>query len=282
MSTASPSVVNTLAAMRQARAGMAGPVGFVPTMGYLHEGHMVLARRSIQDNHHTVVSIFVNPAQFGPQEDFQRYPRDPEHDLALLAAEGVGLVFMPSVSEIYPPGFETYVEPGEIARRLEGASRPGHFRGVATVVLKLFNIVQPARAYFGQKDAQQVAVIKKIVHDLDVGTEIIPVPTVREADGLAMSSRNVYLSPPERRAALCLWRALQTARDIASKGENRAEAVRQSMRAIIEAEPLARLDYVSVAGSQALQELEEVQPGALLSMAVWIGRTRLIDNITLG
>lgn len=276
-----PRVAETITAMREARAGMGGSVGFVPTMGYLHEGHLTLARRSRQENDHTVVSIFVNPTQFGPNEDFQRYPRDPERDLALLDAEGVDLVFMPGAGDMYPPGSETFVDPGAIAQRLEGASRPGHFRGVATVVLKLFNIVQPSTAYFGQKDAQQVAVIKKMVDDLDLGVKIVAVPTVREPDGLAMSSRNVYLSPEERQAALCLWRALNTARDLRARGEQRAETIREAMRSVIRTEPLARLDYVSVADGLTMEELDEVVPGALVSMAVWIGKTRLIDNLVL-
>ncbi|MDP2727147.1 MAG: pantoate--beta-alanine ligase [Dehalococcoidia bacterium] len=274
-------VIDTVAAMRQARVELKGKVGFVPTMGYLHEGHLILVRRSRQENDHTVVSIFVNPTQFGPQEDFQRYPRDPQRDLALLDKEGVELVFMPSVEEVYPPGFDTYVEPGSIAQRLEGAARPDHFRGVATVVLKLFNTVQPVRAYFGQKDAQQVAVVKKMVRDLDLGLEIVAVPTVREPDGLAMSSRNVYLSPAEREAALCLRRASQEASRLRAGGERRAEVLRRAMRAVIECEPLARLDYVSVADGATLEELDEVRPGALVSMAVWVGKTKLIDNISL-
>ncbi|MDP2936541.1 MAG: pantoate--beta-alanine ligase [Dehalococcoidia bacterium] len=267
--------------MRAVRAGLAGTVGLVPTMGYLHQGHMALVRRSREENDHTIVSIFVNPTQFGPQEDFQRYPRDPERDLSLLKKEGVDFVFMPSVPEIYPAGFDTYVAPGSIAERLEGAARPGHFRGVATVVLKLFNIVQPTRAYFGQKDAQQVAVIKKMALDLALGLEITPVPTVREPDGLAMSSRNVYLNPSEHQAALCLWRSLRAARDLWAKGERRAETLRQSMRTILESEPLARIEYVSAAYGETLQELEEIQPAAQVSLAVWIGKTRLIDNIEL-
>lgn len=281
MDQIAPKVLGTVAAMRAVRAGLAGTVGFVPTMGYLHQGHMTLVRRSRHDNDHTIVSIFVNPTQFGPQEDFRRYPRHPERDLALLKQEGVDFVFMPSVPEIYPAGFDTYVAPGSIAERLEGAARPGHFRGVATVVLKLFNIVQPARAYFGQKDAQQVAVIKKMARDLDLGLEITPVPTVREPDGLAMSSRNVYLNPSEHLAALCLWRSLQAARELWTKQEKRAEIMRQSMRTILESEPLARIDYVSAADGETLQELDELQPDALVSLAVWIGKTRLIDNITL-
>ena len=274
-------VLETVADMRAARVNFTGTVGFVPTMGYLHEGHLSLARRSRRENDRTIVSIFVNPTQFGPEEDFQGYPRDPDRDLSLLEREGVDIAFMPAAAEIYPAGFDTYVEPGVIAQRLEGAARPGHFRGVGTVVLKLFNMVHPDRAYFGQKDAQQVAVVKTMVRDLDLSVEIVPVPTVREADGLAMSSRNVYLSAAERRAALCLWRALQTASDLWVEGEKSAETLRGAMRFAIESEPLARIDYLSVADGETLEELEEARPGALASLAVWIGKTRLIDNISL-
>jgi pantoate--beta-alanine ligase len=274
-------VLETVTAMREARRALSGSVGFVPTMGYLHDGHLALVRRSRQENDHSVVSIFVNPTQFGPSEDFARYPRDPQRDMALLEKEGVDLVFMPPVAEVYPPGFDTYVEPGSVARRLEGAARPGHFRGVATVVAKLFNIVQPHRAYFGQKDAQQVAVVRKMVRDLDLSLEVVAVPTVREADGLAMSSRNVYLSPTERTAALVLWRSLQRAQELWNGGETSAAAIRQAMGELIRGEPLARLDYISLADGETLEELEEARPGALVSLAVWIGKTRLIDNITL-
>ncbi len=274
-------VLGTIAALREARARLGGSIGFVPTMGYLHEGHLSLTQRSRRNNDHTLVSIFVNPTQFGPQEDFERYPRDPERDLALLQDDGVDIVFMPTASDVYPSGFDTYVVPGSIAQRLEGASRPNHFRGVATVVLKLFNIVQPTRAYFGQKDAQQVAVIKKMVRDLDLSLEVVSVPTVREPDGLAKSSRNVYLSPTERQAALCLWRSLQAARELRAQGEEQAEKVRQALRAVIVAEPLAQLDYVSIADGETLEELTDLRLGALVSMAVRIGKTRLIDNVTL-
>ncbi|MDP2663476.1 MAG: pantoate--beta-alanine ligase [Dehalococcoidia bacterium] len=274
-------VLDTIAALREARARLDGSLGFVPTMGYLHEGHLFLTQRSRRNNDHTWVSIFVNPTQFGPQEDFERYPRDPERDLALLQGDGVDIVFMPSAGEVYPSGFDTYVVPGSIAQRLEGASRPDHFRGVATVVLKLFSIVQPTRAYFGQKDAQQVAVVKKMVRDLDLNLEVVAVPTVREPDGLAKSSRNIYLGPGERQAALCLWRALQAARELRTQGEEQAENVQQAMRAIIVAEPLAQLDYVSIADGETLEELRELRPGTLVSIAVRIGKTRLIDNLTL-
>jgi len=262
---------------------MAGSVGLVPTMGYLHEGHLSLVRRARPENEHVVATIFVNPTQFGPQEDYQRYPRDPERDLRLLEQEGTDVVFMPSVEEMYPPGFDVWVEVGEsLTGRLEGAARPGHFRGVTTVVAKLFNIVQAHRAYFGQKDAQQLAVIRKMAVDLNMGVEVVAVPTVREPDGLAMSSRNSYLSPEERRAATVLWRSLCRAQELFDGGERRAEAIRGEMRAVLASEPLARVDYVSVADAETLAELETIEGPALVSLAVRIGGTRLIDNVTVG
>ena len=275
-------VVTTVAEMRRLRAQMAGGVCLVPTMGYLHEGHLSLVRRARADNEHVVVTIFVNPTQFGPQDDYQRYPRDPERDLRLLEQEGADVVFMPSVEEMYPPGFDAWVEVGEsVTGRLEGASRPGHFRGVTTVVAKLFNIVQAQRAYFGQKDGQQLAVIRKMVADLNMAVEIVGLPTVREADGLAMSSRNVYLSPEERRAATVLWRSLGRARELFDGGERRAEVIRGEMQAVLASEPLARVEYVSVADAETLAELEAIEGPAMVSLAVRIGKTRLIDNVTV-
>ncbi|MGQ9572466.1 MAG: pantoate--beta-alanine ligase, partial [Dehalococcoidia bacterium] len=212
-------VATTVAEMRRLRAQMTGRVGLVPTMGYLHEGHLSLVRHARAENEHLVVSIFVNPTQFGPQEDYRRYPRDPERDLRLLEQEGTDVVFMPSVEEMYPQGFDAWVEVGEsLTGRLEGAFRPGHLRGVTTVVAKLFNIVQPLRAYFGQKDAQQLAVIRKMVADLNMAVEVVGLPTMREPDGLAMSSRNAYLSPEERRAATVLGRSLCRARELGDGG----------------------------------------------------------------
>jgi pantoate--beta-alanine ligase len=275
-------VVTTVAEMRRLRAQMAGSVGLVPTMGYLHEGHLSLVRRARAENEHLVVTVFVNPAQFGPQEDYQRYPRDPERDLRLLEQEGADAVFMPGVEEMYPPGFDAWVEVGEsLTGRLEGASRPDHFRGVTTVVAKLFNVVQAQRAYFGQKDGQQLAVIRKMVADLNMDVEIVAVPTVREPDGLAMSSRNTYLSPDERRAATVLWRSLCRARELFDGGERRAEVIREGMRVVLSSEPLARVEYVSVADAETLAELETVDRAAMVSLAVRIGSTRLIDNILL-
>ncbi len=274
-------VVRTIAEVRAIRRALPGTWGFVPTMGYLHEGHLSLVRRARAENDHVAVSIFVNPTQFGPHEDYSRYPRDLERDLRLLEPLGVDLVFAPSVEEMYPPGFQTWVIVEGVSRPLEGAARPGHFRGVATVVTKLFNIVQPDRAYFGQKDAQQAVVIRRMVQDLNIPVEIVVCPTVREPDGLAMSSRNTYLNPEERRAATVLFRALQAAKARYEQGERDAERLREAMREVIQAEPLARLDYVSVADPETLQELDRVEDRALLSLAVYIGKTRLIDNILL-
>jgi pantoate--beta-alanine ligase len=275
-------VLTTVADFRSARAGLPGSLGFVPTMGYLHEGHLSLVRAARAGNDSVAVSIFVNPTQFGPAEDFSTYPRDPDRDLALLRAEGVDLVFMPDAGEMYPEGFQTFVEVEGVTRRLEGASRPGHFRGVATVVLKLFEIVRPDRAYFGRKDAQQLAVVRRMVRDLNLTVEVVAMPTVRDPDGLAMSSRNAYLSPTERAAATVLYRALSLAQDMWTKGSRDAEAYRRRIAETIAEEELASIDYVSVADPETMEELERIQGPALVSLAVRIGRTRLIDNVTLG
>ena len=274
-------VIETIGELRQRRRQLAAPVGFVPTMGYLHEGHLALIRRARAENLSLVVSIFVNPAQFGPQEDFSSYPRDPQRDLAMLAAEQTDIVFTPSVAEMYPPGFNSWVEVGQVTERLEEASRPGHFRGVATVVAKLFDIVQPTRAYFGQKDAQQTIVVKKMVADLAMDLEIVTVPTVREPDGLAVSSRNAYLNPEERPAAAVLYRSLCLARQLWAQGEKDAAHICQQMTALIQKEPRATIDYVSLADPETLEELQIVKPPALASLAVKIGGTRLIDNVVL-
>ncbi len=275
-------VFERIADLRAWRRAGAGSLGLVPTMGYLHAGHLALVERARGENDRVVVSIFVNPTQFGPQEDFNRYPRDLERDLALLREARVDAVFAPSVAEMYPPGFATYVEVGDVTERLEGAARPGHFRGVATVVTKLFNIVQPDRAYFGQKDAQQLVVIRKMVADLAIPVEVVAVPTVREPDGLALSSRNVYLSPEERRAAVALSQSLFAARDRFQAGERDAEALRETVRALVAREPLVRLEYVSVADPETLEELSTVGDRALVSLAARVGATRLIDNVLLG
>lgn len=256
--------------------------GFVPTMGYLHEGHLSLVRRARAENDRVAVSIYVNPTQFAPTEDLSNYPRDLERDLALLEAENVALVFTPSDETMYPSGFQTTVTVSEVTQPLEGASRPAHFQGVATIVAKLFNIVQPHRAYFGQKDAQQSVVLRQMARDLNFNLDIIVCPIVREPDGLALSSRNKYLSPAERTAATVLNRALKQAEAAFAQGERSAQALRQMMTDIINAEPLARLDYVSAADPRALTELDHINDQALLSMAVFIGKTRLIDNMVVG
>ncbi|MBK9344150.1 MAG: pantoate--beta-alanine ligase [Dehalococcoidia bacterium] len=277
-----PVILTTPAAMRRWRAANSGSVGFVPTMGYLHEGHMDLVRRSIDENLLTVVSIFVNPTQFAPDEDFSRYPRDEVRDLAQLSAAGVDAVYLPGATDMYPEGYQTYVEVEQVTRPLEGARRPGHFRGVTTVVLKLFNAVGPDRAYFGRKDAQQLRVIQRMVRDLDLGVEVVPCDIVRETDGLAMSSRNVYLSPEQRTAATVLKRALDDTGRRWAEGERDADTLRAAVSRLIDAEPLAELDYVSLADDESLQELEgtAVRP-AILSMVVKFGKTRLLDNIEL-
>jgi len=274
-------VVEKIDEMRRLRLELAEPVGFVPTMGYLHEGHLVLARRARAENPSLIVSIFVNPTQFSPQEDFSEYPRNSQRDLAVLEKEGTDIVFTPSVAEMYPAQFDSWVETGKVTERLEGASRPGHFRGVTTVVAKLFNIIQPAKAYFGQKDAQQLIVIKKMVVDLNMNLEIITVPTVREPDGLAMSSRNTYLNPDERQAAAALHQALSLAKKLWSQGERDAQHLRQEITELIQKQPLATIDYVSVADPETLDELDTVKLSTLVSLAVRIGKTRLIDNMVL-
>jgi len=275
-------VVTTVDGMRRLRSQAVGSVGFVPTMGYLHEGHLSLVRRARAENDVVVASIFVNPTQFGPTEDFERYPRDPQRDLNLLQQERTDIVFLPSAVEMYPEGFSTYIDVDGVTEVLEGAHRPGHFRGVATVVLKLFNIVQPTRVYFGQKDAQQVVVIRKMVNDLKLNVEVVPCPTVRETGGLAMSSRNVYLSPDERRAALILFRALSLSERLWRSGERDATKLRDRLHLLMAREPLASVDYISAAHPETLQELESMDGPTLISLAIRIGDTRLIDNLVVG
>ncbi len=275
-------VVTAVEELRRVRRAWRGPVGLVPTMGYLHAGHLALVERARAENDRVIVSIFVNPVQFGPNEDFAAYPRDVERDLGLLREARVDLVFTPSVEEVYPQDFQTYVNVERVSQRLEGAMRPGHFRGVATVVLKLFNLTQANRAYFGRKDAQQLLVIRQMVRDLGVPIEIVPVPTVREEDGLAISSRNVYLNPAERAASVAISRGLFAAHERFRTGERDAEALRGLVREAIAGEPLARLEYVSLADpANDLAELDQARPGSLLSVAAWVGKTRLIDNVDL-
>jgi len=274
-------IVKTIPEVRALRQKLSDTVGFVPTMGYLHEGHLALVKQARIENSTVIVSIYVNPAQFGPREDFGAYPRDLDRDLGLLRGEGVDTVFVPSNEEMYPPEFSTWVDVEKVSEQLEGASRPGHFRGVATVVAKLFNIVQPTKAYFGQKDAQQAVVIKRMVADLNMVIEIVVVPTVRESDGLAMSSRNIYLSPRERQAATILFKALTLARQLRQGGGKDAEKIRRQMTSLIQKELLARIDYVSIADAETLKELNLIDRPALASLAVKIGKTRLIDNMPL-
>lgn len=270
--------VETLSDLWQARRELPGPVGLVPTMGYLHEGHLMLVERARQTCASVVVSIFVNPTQFGPSEDLDAYPRDLPRDLKLLEQAQADLVWTPSHAEMYPPNFQTWVETAEVSLPLEGSYRPGHFKGVTTVVAKLFNAVRPDVAFFGQKDAQQVAVIKQMTRDLSYPIEINVVPTVREGDGLALSSRNTYLDENQRRAATVLFRALRAAEKAYQSGERSGDTLRKIMADTIAAEPLASAQYVSCADRASLLELETVTNGALLSMAVYVGKTRLIDN----
>jgi pantoate--beta-alanine ligase len=275
-------VVTTLPELRAAIVTLPRPLGFVPTMGYLHAGHISLVERARQECASVVASIFVNPTQFGPNEDLAKYPRDLPSDLSLLEAAGVGLVWTPTPEVLYPPGFQTWVEVQELTWSLEGAVRPGHFRGMTTVVAKLFNAVGPDKAYFGQKDAQQAAVIRRMAQDLDFPIEIVVCPTLREPDGLAMSSRNTYLKPEERQAATVLFRSLSVAKATYDKGERDAETLRQTMKDIINAEPLAKLQYVSCSDYDTLEELEVATGKTMLSLAVYVGKTRLIDNFVIG
>jgi len=256
-------------------------IGFVPTMGYLHEGHLSLARESKRRADVTVVSIFVNPTQFGPNEDYKKYPRDLAKDAAYLERGGVDCLFHPEAAEIYPPGYRTFVEVEGLQDRLCGRSRPGHFRGVATVVLKLFEIVRPDLAFFGAKDAQQVLIIGRMAADLDLDVEVVTCPLVREADGLALSSRNAYLSPEERKAALALSTGLRWAEKAVAAGERDAARLVAGVRTVLEAEPLARVDYVEAVDPGTLEPVAEIRGEVLLALAVFIGATRLIDNVRL-
>lgn len=274
-------VHRTISDFRQWRAAWSGSLGLVPTMGYLHDGHLSLVRASKRECAITVATIFVNPTQFAPTEDLSTYPRDEARDLELLKAEGVDAVFIPDATEIYPDGYSTYVTVENLTARLEGASRPTHFRGVTTVVMKLLQITQPQRAYFGQKDAQQLSVVRRMVRDLNVPVEIVGRPIVRESDGLAMSSRNVYLTPEQRQAALVLSRGVRMAEQWFADGVRDAIAIRDEIHAMIAEEPLAEVDYVSVADAQTLEEIDTIEAPALASLAVRFGATRLLDNTTL-
>ena len=275
-------VLQTRAELRAAIAGAPRPIGLVPTMGWLHQGHRALMRRALNENALSVVTIFVNPRQFDDASDYTRYPRDTEADIAICEAEGVDIVWIPGVDEVYPPGFDTTVSVGSVAEPLEGAARPGHFDGVVTVVATLFGLVGADRAYFGEKDAQQVMVITRMATDLASSTRVIPCPTVREADGLALSSRNVHLSTQERAAAPVLHLALRAARDAYEEGEREGEVLRALMAEILATEPLAQVEYVSCADAGTLAEVHRIDGPVLLSLAVVLGTTRLIDNELLG
>ena len=277
-------VIETVAALRQylkTQRAAGKQIGLVPTMGYLHAGHLSLVHAARQDCDVVVMSIFVNPRQFGPQEDLESYPRDMERDLRLAREEGVDVVFTPGIEEVYPSGYQTEVSVETLTQPLCGASRPGHFNGVTTVVAKLFNMVGPDRAYFGQKDYQQAIVIQRMVTDLNMPLTIVVCPIVREDDGLAMSSRNAYLSADERRAALVLSRALQLAETRIAAGERQPERLEASLRELITAEPLARIDYVTVCDPQTLQAVDRLADAVLVALAVFVGATRLIDNVVI-
>lgn len=275
-------IVSSLPELRTIRLSIEGTVGLVPTMGYLHEGHLSLVERAKAENRHVIVTIFINPSQFGPSEDLSKYPRDLERDLSLLHPLDVDLVWTPTAEIMYPPGYQTWVEVEALTKGLEGAMRPGHFRGVGTVVAKLFNATQPHKAYFGQKDAQQAAVIRRMATDLNFPLEVIVCPTVREADGLAMSSRNKYLNETERKAAVVLFHSLSAAKELYETGERDAEKLRDRMKEVLASEPLAQAQYVSCADYDSLEELDVITGKTLLSMAVFLGKTRLIDNFVLG
>jgi len=274
-------IVETFDALQEALLRLKRPLGFVPTMGYLHEGHLSLVKRAKQDCESVVVSIFANPAQFAPDEDLDNYPRDIDRDLELLTGVGTNLVWIPSVINMYPEDFQTWINVEQVTKPLEGQVRNTHFQGVTTVVSKLFNAVRPDKSYFGQKDAQQAVVIKQMVRDLNYPIEIVICPIIREVDGLAMSSRNSYLNEEERQAALCLSQGLSKAEEAFHKGEKNAEKIREIVASVIDEEQLAELQYVSCAHPETLEELEGEIESCLLSMAVFIGRTRLIDNILL-
>jgi pantoate--beta-alanine ligase len=275
-------IVRTLEELRAAKKKMNGSVGLVPTMGFLHAGHASLVKRARKECDNVVVSIFVNPTQFSPTEDFAAYPRDLDKDAALLKDAGADLIFAPKDEVMYPEGYQTYVTVEEVTRVLEGAMRPTHFRGVTTVVAKLFNAVQPDKAFFGQKDAQQVAVLSRMVKDLNYNLEMVVCPIVREKDGLALSSRNTYLDESQRKAALVLSRSLRKARSLFAAGERSTKAIRAAMDDVFAGEPSAKVQYISIADTVTLQEIEHIGSQSLVSMAVYMGKTRLIDNTVLG
>jgi len=274
-------ITDNISDLREMRQSMEGTFGLVPTMGALHAGHASLVSRARAECRHVGASIFVNPMQFGPGEDYANYPRNIEPDLSLLESLGVDVVWIPVAESMYPPGFQTSISVEELGAPLEGKCRPGHFRGVATVVAKLLNCFKPDRAYFGQKDGQQVAVLKRMVQDLNFPVEVVVCPTVREPDGLALSSRNAYLNIAERKAATVLYRALVSAKEKYEQGERNAEVLRTTIRSVVRSEPLAYEQYVSAADPETLCELQTVGKSVLLSLAVRIGKARLIDNILI-
>ncbi len=271
-------IIKTIAEFNILRKKLSGSIGFIPTMGYLHEGHISLVKKAKNENDVVIVSVFVNPKQFGPNEDFQKYPRDTQKDISLLENAHTDILFLPDVDELYPDGFETYVSFENISKKLEGEIRPMHFTGVATVLAKLFNLVQPTKSYFGQKDAQQVVVVKKLVTDLNFPVEIIVGETVREPDGLAMSSRNVFLTPDQRKEAAILYQSLCLAKEMVAKGETHAEKIKSAMEKLINTTS-GKIDYISTAGTQSLDEVTEIKKETLISLAVRFGSTRLIDNL---
>ena len=275
-------VVHTIAGMKKLRRECADSVGLAPTMGFLHEGHLALARQAKFENAVAVATIFVNPTQFGPGEDFKSYPRDLDRDLALLDEVKTDIVFVPSDKEMYPRGYDTWVEVRGITAKLEGKSRPTHFQGVTTVCNKLFQIIEPDRAYFGQKDAQQAIVIQRMVSDLNMNLDIVVCPTVRESDGLAMSSRNTYLTMDERTSAVVLYKSLCLAKDMYDRGERDAAVIKQAMNSLISGVAAAKIDYISIADTDTLDEVDMIGGKALVSLAVRLGKPRLIDNIILG
>jgi pantoate--beta-alanine ligase len=279
--TESMIIVTTLEELFYTRRLLDSPVGLIPTMGYLHEGHISLVKQAKKECKGVIATIFVNPTQFGPSEDLDKYPRNLERDLKLLEAAGVDIVWTPTAEVMYPADYQTWVDVEKLTKPLEGSMRPGHFRGVTTVVSKLFNATRPDKAYFGQKDAQQAAVIRQMTHDLSYPIEIVVCPILREGDGLAMSSRNSYLNPEERQSATVLYRALTSAKTAFTGGEKNADKLRQIVKDVVSVEPKAQLQYVSCADYDTLTELEIVSGKALLSMAAFIGKTRLIDNFIL-
>ena len=274
-------VIETVSEMREALRCCGRSIGFVPTMGYLHEGHLSLVRVAREENVSLVASIFVNPTQFGPNEDYTTYPRDTESDLIKLEQSGVDLVFSPSVEEMYPDGLDTQITVGSIAARLEGRSRPGHFNGVATIVCKLMNIVSPDNIYFGQKDYQQTRVVSKVVEDLNFASSVIVVPTVRQTNGIAFSSRNAVMTLEEREASVLMCRILRDAKSLKAEGTYEVSKIKKHIASLVDQEPMAQLDYASIVDSISLDELDEIKDGSMILIAVWFGNVRLIDNAFL-